>query len=112
MNGHHLKRLKALNHPAVPLADAGRLHAEEGVRHAAPQHGHDGLHVQTRRALWHRVFVLALEYGRGERHRILQSREKNNKSCVFENICMPMIVCLMLLMLSFDQSFILMNNKN
>lgn len=58
----------------MPLADPGGLHVEEGVRHPAPQHGHDGLHIQAGRALRHRVPVLALKYSRRERHRVLGAK--------------------------------------
>lgn len=64
VHSHYLQRLQTLDHPAVPLADARRLHVEEGVGHAAPQDGNDGLHVQARGALGDRIPVLALEYGR------------------------------------------------
>lgn len=64
VHSHHLQRLQTLDHPAVPFADTRRLHVEEGVGHAAPQDGHDGLHVQAWRALWDWIPVLALEHGR------------------------------------------------
>lgn len=58
----------------MPLTDAGGLHTEEGVGHAAPQHSHDGLHIQTGRALRHRIPLLAFKYGRREWHRILRAK--------------------------------------
>lgn len=68
----------------MPLADSSRLHVEEGVGHPAPQHGHDGLHIQSRWALRHRVPLLALKYGRGERHGILgiEGREVSNNIAI------------------------------
>lgn len=76
MYGHHLQWFQTLDHPAMPLADPGCLHTEEGVWHPAPQHSHDGLHIQSWRALRHRVPVLTLKYGRRERHRILGKEER------------------------------------
>lgn len=79
MYGDHLQRFQTLDHPAVPLADPGRLHAEEDVRHTAPQHGHDGLHIQSRRALRDRVPLLAFKYGRREWHHILRAEGEDRK---------------------------------
>lgn len=67
----HLQRLHTLDHPAVSLIDPGCFHLEEGVGHAAPQHGTDGLHIQTGRTLGHRVLVFTLEDGWRQRHGIL-----------------------------------------
>lgn len=73
MHSHHLQRFQTLDHPAVPFADTGRLHVEEGIWHAAPKHSHDGLHVQPWWALWHWVPFLTLEYGWRQWHGILGS---------------------------------------
>lgn len=84
VHGHHLQRFQTLDHPAVPLADAGGLHTEEGVGHAAPQHSHDGLHIQTGRALRHRIPLLAFKYGRREWHHILRAKRRQEVRQYYE----------------------------
>lgn len=63
MHSQHLQGLHALDQPAVPLADPGCFHLEEGVGHAAPQHSADGLHIQTGRTLGNRVLMFTLKDG-------------------------------------------------
>lgn len=79
MYSHHLQWFQTLDHPAMSLADPGGLHAEEGIRHAAPQHSDNGLHIHSRRALWDWIPVLALKYGRWEWHSILRAKKESWK---------------------------------
>lgn len=82
---HHLHRLQTLHHPAVPFTDPCCLHIKESIGHPAPQHSYNGLHIHSRRALRHRVPVLALEYGRWQRHCVLKSG--NRKPCWCSCLC-------------------------
>lgn len=71
----HLQGLHALDDPAVPLADPGCLHLQESVGHAAPEHGVDGLHVESGGTLGHRVLVFTFEDCRRQGHGVLDTRE-------------------------------------